>query len=247
MKKENAFSLQTFIFCFIIVGALVAAFYFAALHVLEGLSQQVSPLTAESQKLPTEMSEAVSHLSAYMSRIRALLIPSVFGPGGLAALILWAVIQLLGRRAMRKHAPSPVKATEETARPSTSPSSAVQILSILQRRGRLIDFLQEDLAGYTDEQVGAAVRNIHQGCKEALLEHIELKPIMKEEEGAHVTVRPGFDVRSLRLTGNVVGDPPFQGILRHHGWRAVRVDLPQQVREQEKDWIVDPAEVEVNG
>ncbi len=245
MKKEDAFSLQTFIFCFIIVGALVGAFYFAALHVLEGISQQVGLLTGESRKLPTEMSAALSQLAAYVSRIRDLLIPSVFGPGALAALIVWAVVQLFGRRAMRRHVPPPVTAME-TALPSTSPSSAMQMLSILQRRGRLIDFLEEDLTGYSDEQVGAAVRNIHQGCKEALFEHVELKPIMNEEEGARVTVAPGFDVHSLRLTGNVVGDPPFQGILRHHGWRAVRVDLPQQIGKQEKDWIVDPAEVEVN-
>jgi hypothetical protein len=120
------------------------------------------------------------------------------------------------------------------------------MLAILQRRGRLIDFLQEDLTMFTDEQVGAAVRNIHQGCKEALLEHVALKPVMEEEEGAQVTIRAGFDVHAIRLTGNVIGDPPFQGVLRHHGWRVVRLDLPQQVREREKDWVLDPAQVEVN-
>jgi hypothetical protein len=69
---------------------------------------------------------------------------------------------------------------------------------------------------------------------------------MKEEEGAQVIIQPGFDVHSVRLTGNVVGDPPFKGILRHHGWRVVRVNLPQQIQEQKEDWVLDPAEVDVN-
>jgi hypothetical protein len=246
MKQENAFSLKTLVACFLIVGAMAVTFYFAAVHVFQGMSHHLGPLIGEPQKLPEEASEALSNLEAYISHIRDLLIPSVFGLGGLAALVLWVVVEVLGRRAMRSPT-LPQAEVHETARPSpSSPSAAIYILSILQRRGRLIDFLQEDLSMYSDEQVGAAVRNIHQGCKEALVELVDVKPIVKEEEGAEVTIQPGFDAHSVRLTGNVVGDPPFKGILRHHGWRVVRLDLPQRILEQEKEWVVDPAEVEVN-
>src|SRR5207253_6846543 len=37
--------------------------------------------------------------------------------------------------------------------------AAVQLLAILQREGRLLDFLQEDVDGYADAQIGAAVRD----------------------------------------------------------------------------------------
>jgi hypothetical protein len=89
------------------------------------------------------------------------------------------------------------------------------------------------------------VRSIHQGCQAALQEHIELKPIFEELEGAQVTVPPHFDSKAIRLTGNVTGDPPFEGTLRHHGWQVVRIELPQLTSPQEKDWILAPAEVEI--
>ena len=119
------------------------------------------------------------------------------------------------------------------------------MLAILQREGRLVDFLQEDLRPYTDDQIGAAVRSIHQGCQAALLEHVDLKPILEDAEGAEVTVPPDFDPKAIRLTGNVSGDPPFRGTLRHHGWRVVRLDLPQVTAPQELGWILAPAEVEI--
>ncbi|NLI83556.1 MAG: DUF2760 domain-containing protein [Deltaproteobacteria bacterium] len=126
-----------------------------------------------------------------------------------------------------------------------SPQAAVQILSILQRQGRLIDFLQEDLTPYDDSQIGAAVRSIHQGCREALQEHMDLKPIFGEPEGEPVSVPAGFDSRAVRLTGNVSGDPPFKGTLRHRGWRVERLELPRATTEQTKDWVIAPAEVEI--
>lgn len=242
MKREGAFTLKVLGICLLVVGALVAAYLFAALDTLGDIARRVNSLAGEPERVP----QGLSDLGARLAEIRQYLLPAVLVPGALAALILWLVIHGLSRRSLKRVATSARVEAPEAETPAASPASAVQILSILQRRGRLIDFLQEDLAAYSDEQVGAAVRNIHQGCKEALLDHVELQPILKEDEGAEVTIPPGFDIRSVRLTGNVVGDPPFRGILRHHGWRVARVNLPQQMREQEKSWVVDPAEVDVN-
>ena len=122
----------------------------------------------------------------------------------------------------------------------------MQMLAILQRQGRLIDFLQEDLRMYDDAQIGAAVRTIHEGCRQALAEHVKLEPIFPEAEGTTVTVQPAFDTRAVRLTGDVVGEPPFRGALRHRGWRVASLDLPKQVSGSDKAMIVAAAEVEVN-
>ena len=136
----------------------------------------------------------------------------------------------------------------EPEKPATAPSAidekAVQILSILQKKGRLIDFLQEDISGYQDSQIGAAVRNIHKGCREALAEYIALKPVMKEAEGALVAVEKGFDPSAVRLTGNVVGTPPFKGKLTHSGWRVIKTNLPPIPQNQDTS-IIEPAEVEL--
>jgi len=123
------------------------------------------------------------------------------------------------------------------------PSQALHLLSIFQRDGRLVDFLSEDLNGFSDSEIGAAARTVHEGCRKALDAYVALEPVFKEPEGALITVPPGFDPSSVRLIGNVVGQPPFQGSLRHHGWRVARVTLPQAGPANRA--IIAPAEVEL--
>jgi hypothetical protein len=125
---------------------------------------------------------------------------------------------------------------------------ALQLLSLLQREGRLVDFLAEPIDGYSDAQIGAAVRDVHRGLRRARGEHLPTEPVLAEREEAQVRVDPGFDPRRIRLTGRVVGEPPFTGTLRHHGWRVREVKLPELVRsEAEPDLtVVAPAEVELS-
>jgi hypothetical protein len=124
------------------------------------------------------------------------------------------------------------------------PRAALQLLSVLQREGRLVDFVEEDLAGFPDAAVGAAARTVHAGCKRALTELFGLEPVLREAEGAQVTVDRGFDPAAIRLTGNVVGEPPFRGSLRHHGWRAREVNLPPASGGEDGS-VLAPAEVEL--
>jgi hypothetical protein len=139
----------------------------------------------------------------------------------------------------------------DATQPMTAPNgtradsnAAIQLLAILQREGRLLDFLQEDVDGYSDAQIGAAVRDIHRGCKKALAEHLPLEPVLREKENAQVRVDPGFDPSRIRLVGNVVGEPPFTGALRHHGWRVAKVTLPTLGKATDPS-VVAPAEVEL--
>lgn len=186
----------------------------------------------------------------------------LFGGGGAISLILWLVVVFVGNRAIADaaKAASPVQRPRPPAQPEIprpveprpepkpvppppSDAAAIQMLAILQRKGRLIDFLQENLSSYEDAQIGAAVRNIHAGCKEALFEHVTLEPIYEQSEGSQVTVEAGFDTNAVRLVGNVTGHPPFHGTLVHRGWRAAKIELPKQTSDKEK--VIAPAEVEV--
>lgn len=173
----------------------------------------------------------------------------LIGAGLGFSLALWFVLQRLSPSAAEPEsaAPEPAPEPPTPAEPEQpSPAPAVQILSILQRKGRLIDFLQEDIQQYEDAQIGAAVRTVHEGCREALREHVELEPIFADNEGSSVTVEPGFDAQSIRLTGSVTGDPPFTGTLQHRGWRVTSIDLPKQMQQPDEDAIVvAAAEVEV--
>lgn len=125
-----------------------------------------------------------------------------------------------------------------------SADRAIQMLALLQRDGRLIDFFTEDIAPYQDAQVGAAVRDVHENCRKVLEHYLRLEPVMAEEEGRPVTVEPGFDPAAIKLIGNVTGKPPLRGLLRHGGWRVKEVNLPPLPAGNGRS-IIAPAEVEV--
>jgi hypothetical protein len=139
-------------------------------------------------------------------------------------------------KAVEVKPPEPKKPTQ---------SEAITLLAALQREARLVDFLKEDVSGYSDEQVGAAVRAIHQDCSKVLDRFFTLQPILSDEEGARVQVPAGFDAARYRLTGKVTGDAPFTGTLRHHGWEAMKCDLPQFTGGDSAAKTVAPAEIEV--
>ncbi len=129
-------------------------------------------------------------------------------------------------------------------KPKADRRDALHVLSVLQRDGRLIDFLQEDIASFSDAEVGAAARAVHEGCRKVMQSYLVLEPVYSDPEGASVTVKAGFDPASVRLTGNVVGAPPFTGSLRHHGWRAKEVKLPLPPEGADGS-VLAPAEVEL--
>jgi Domain of unknown function (DUF2760) len=122
--------------------------------------------------------------------------------------------------------------------------SALQLLGLLQREGRLVDFLQEDIAGYSDAQIGAAARVVHDQCRKALLSHVTLERIRSETEGQRITLPPGFSASEVRLVGQVAGEPPFTGALTHAGWRAAKIELPK-LSEGHDVHVIAPAEVEL--
>lgn len=141
-------------------------------------------------------------------------------------------------------APAPVHVPEPVQLRVPTPDAALQLLTLLQREARLVDFAHENLTGYADADIGAAARVVHEGCARVLKEHFTIAPVRSEAEGARVTLEEGFDAASVRLTGNVVGKAPFKGTLSHRGWRATQVRLPQLTKEHDAT-VIAPAEVEL--
>lgn len=143
--------------------------------------------------------------------------------------------------------PSPVSKAQP-APPPAKPgrSDALTLLETLQREARLIDFLQEEISSYSDQQVGSAVREIHRGCREALQRMFALSPVVQQEEGSSFTVGENEDAARIRLVGKVVDQRPVTGTLVHAGWRAEKCDLPQWNGTDEARLILAPAEVELS-
>ncbi|WP_418316229.1 DUF2760 domain-containing protein [Piscinibacter sakaiensis] len=134
-------------------------------------------------------------------------------------------------------APSPIRATAQV-------DAALQLLGLLQREARLVDFVQEDVAAYADADVAGAARLVHAGCRKVLEQTFTLEPVRSEAEGSRISLDEGFDASAIRLTGNVVGKPPFRGQLSHRGWRATDVRLPG-LTEGHDSRIIAAAEVEL--
>jgi hypothetical protein len=120
----------------------------------------------------------------------------------------------------------------------------LQLLALLQREGRLIDFLQQEIADFDDADIGAAVRVVHEGCRKALHDHATVEPVREEAEDSPVRVPKGFDPSAIKLTGEVKGEPPYQGMLRHRGWRVTDLRLPEALEGHDFS-VVAPAEVEL--
>jgi hypothetical protein len=132
----------------------------------------------------------------------------------------------------------------KTAAPPRTPADgALQILAILQRDSRLVDFLMEDIASYSDDQVGAAVRELHDQCRDSIARYVALQPVIDGVEGTPVKA-PSGDPHVVRFIGNVPAKPPSGGTLRHKGWRAAKVDLPG-LTAKEDTTIIAPAEIEI--
>jgi hypothetical protein len=147
----------------------------------------------------------------------------------------------------------PRRAIAEAARPAPVPAATnqadaevVSFLATLQERGRLVDFLMDDITGYNDAQVGAAARVVHEGCKAALQEHFAIRTVRDENEGSSVSVPAGYAADEYRLVGKISGQAPFSGTLVHRGWKTERVKLPRVLRaDGDRLPTIAPAEVEL--
>ena len=208
---------------FLAGGALSGASAYALTHVLGPAS---SGLAGAWQTTP------VATATVAAAPLVAALLAALFGGGSPRA--------------------SQVPEAESTAAPTAKPAppppdrgeAALRLLALLQQEGRLVDFLEEDLAPYSDTQIGSAVRSIHGGCRNVLKERLELAPILPGAEGATVTIERGVDPGAVRVTGNVRGEPPYQGVLRHPGWRSAAFRVPESTGNADHT-ILAPAEVEV--
>lgn len=135
-------------------------------------------------------------------------------------------------------------ATAAAAAPAVRTSDgALQLLGILQRDSRLVDFLMEDITSYSDDQVGAAVRELHDQCRDAVGRYVKLEPVVDGVEGTYAK-SPGKDPNLVKFVGNVPAQPPAGGTLRHKGWRATKVDLPSLPAKQDAT-VIAPAEIEI--
>ncbi|MCA9196860.1 MAG: DUF2760 domain-containing protein [Planctomycetales bacterium] len=124
-------------------------------------------------------------------------------------------------------------------------SEALTLLAALQREARLVDLIQEPLSDYSDEQIGAAARDVLRDCHKVLDRLFALQPATEANEGARLETPASFDAAEYKVSGNVSGEPPYHGQVIHPGWKATKCDMPQWQGSADAAWMVAPIEIEI--
>jgi hypothetical protein len=236
--SRRSFALVVF-FVMLMVGALGALIYFGKIELSAALTLVLTP-EVPGDAIGRLLDTYALYLMAGAAGIVLLL-------GIISWLILRAMVKgLFGAAGAR---PEPGRKTAAADGPGDGQVLGDQrlflhLLTVLQREGRLVDFFQEDLDRYADDQIGAAVRTIHDSCRKVLSKRLALAPVVGANEGEAMTVVAGFDPDAIKLTGRVTGDPPFAGVVRHKGWRVLKLNLPDLTAINDPS-IVAPAEVEI--
>jgi hypothetical protein len=249
MTSIKAFSRRSLLFMLILglaaLGAAAAGFHFG----FQWISRDTLALAGPDMTVPDLTAKIVELQHAYFVYLAA-------GVGGLlvlCGLLTWIVLRGMAKRLLAQSPQSAPAKKKAAATPSAQErkSQAIRqqrlflhLLGVLQRQGRLVDFLFENLDAYQDAQIGAAVRGIHENCRKVVTKNLSLSAVIDGAEGEEVTVEEGFDPAAVKLTGNVTGQPPFKGILRHKGWRTDKVEMPELSDAQDAS-VLAPAEVEI--
>lgn len=256
MNLLKAFSRRSFLIVmilmtllFVIINGLLWVGYQAGSEVIASL-ERISDQ-------PPGLVEFLKEINFYRQLAATYFLPISGAFFFIYAIVFWFFIRIVNgglfKKAQKSIAPETKKRLVDTAEDSRKKEEEkkehdrrlfLYLIALLQREGRLLDFFSENLDLYEDDQIGAAVRNIHQNCKKVVDKNLNLRPVVDQNEGEEITVEPDFDPNAVKLTGNVTGDPPFKGILRHKGWQTQKPELPTLSAGQDSR-IIAPAEVEI--
>jgi uncharacterized membrane protein YhaH (DUF805 family) len=248
MDKIKPYSRRSFwlilMFMVLLAGALSAATFYGKTHISQDMSHLVTP-DITPPDLMVRVNQLHDTYAIYLISLSAGLL-ILFG------IILWMVLRRVARGVLANAVHAAPKSNDTKTSDKNKDEKQqlenqrlfLHLLVVLQREGRLLDFFQEDLDMYEDEQIGAAVRNIHDSCKKIINKNLAMEPIITGGEGEEVEVKTGFDPDAIKLTGRVTGEPPFTGIIRHKGWRAQKLELPDLSAAKDPG-IISPAEVEI--
>lgn len=254
MKGIIPFSRRTLFWIIFILGLMCILIDSAFLLLLDEASKRILAMSQAHSDSPPMM-QLISDAVFYIDYLRVWFVPASAALFSLFGFILWFCLRIsFGRLDMFKQEipEEEVKSVQQTETSAESKKKKARVnkqfflhlLSVLQKEGRLMDFFAEDLDDYDDEQIGGAVRSIHENCKKALDKYMLMDSVVEEEEDEEITIPKGFDPGAVKLTGNVTGEPPFTGTVIHRGWKVKKIELPTLSESRNPD-IIAPAEVEI--
>jgi len=241
-RVSNRVAFPILFFSLLVAGLFSVLIYFGTVE----LVKEVRPILQASAN-KASVAQAWNLVLFYTPRFWYTVFPALLFLALVAGLLTWLIV----RSRIRRLEPTSEKKADIADRgPEIEKGDIAErrlflhLFSMMQREGRLMDFLAEDLDQYEDSQIGSAVRAIHANCVQVVREYLDPRPIMAQAEGERVTVDVDFDPGAIKLTGKVAGEPPFSGIIRHKGWQVGKLKLPKLSGRQNAE-IIAPAEVEL--
>jgi len=252
MNSVKAYSRTSFMGIFLVIILLLALVDSAFYYGMNTLFSQITISIKAGSGTP-QSPGLLEKIALIDQQLRYYFVPVSAGIFFFLGLMLWLYLKSAAQKLINQTKPSKnrakpddaeQKAAEKQKRKLNDQRLFLHLFSVFQREGRLMDFFSENLDDYEDSQIGAAVRNIHENCKKTINKYMNLEAVLDQNEGDTVTIEPGFDPGSIKLIGNVAGEPPFTGVLRHRGWKVTKLDLPK-LSDTGKLQTISPAEVEI--
>ncbi|WDP88901.1 MAG: DUF2760 domain-containing protein [Desulfobacter sp.] len=250
IKVYRKKSFNVIVLWMLLLGAAISAGGYYGMDWFLRLFSSEDGLAMLNQSVPG----AIEMVKLVFSNYYIWAVPCIIGVGGVFGMVGWLVLSFSISpslkaaadefEASRTERPGKKGFIDHKIEQERKRRLFLHTLSVLQREGRLLDFFDEDLSLYEDEQIGAAVRSIQEDCKKAIKKYIDLRPVVDGEEGDSITIEEGFDIDAINLVGNVSGQPPFQGIIKHPGWKAGKKDMPK-LSDIQDPGIMTPAEIEI--
>ncbi len=244
MGSKTISSRRAFSVILLLMGllcVLIVAAGYQGLVLISNHLKAAAMTTSDAESLKT----VILWLSGFISEFKTIVTPLLA-----AVFFLWSLLLWLRVRHPSAQQPSalssdpPQRREDAAAREQQDARLFLHLISTLQKEGRLLDFFSENLDAYDDAQIGAAVRSIHESCRNSVHTYLTLKPVLEQDEGAAITLQKGFDTSAIKLVGNVVGEPPFTGTVRHKGWKTTRLEIPTLSASLDAS-LIAPAEVEI--
>ncbi|MBU1170223.1 MAG: DUF2760 domain-containing protein [Proteobacteria bacterium] len=249
MDKLKRFSGRSLLWIVFITVLLVAALDYALYQGINLMTIKAGEAAAISEGIRFKDGLAqYMYLNPWFVKV---FVPGTMAVGLLFSLFAWAAMRMVFKQSVTEETVAPLKKgqSKDAVKPAqieenTQKRLFLHLISVLQKEGRLLDFFNEKLDQFDDAQIGSAVRKIHEDCSKTLSKYLALESVMPQNEGEIVTINAGFDPAEVKLTGKVVGDPPFKGLLRHKGWKTSKISIPT-LSVQENPGVIAPAEVEI--
>ncbi len=178
--------------------------------------------------------------------VAALIVLLILGRGSLARLGLAraAFRRVLADPAAAERVRPLLEAPAAPAKPARRSGEPLRLLRLLQRDAKMVDFLLQDITGASDGDIAVFVRDMHPKAQRVLKEHLVVTPVLQQPEGETVEIPRGFDPSAIQLLGNLTGQPPYRGVLKHAGWRVTDYTLPAPA-EGLDELVLAPAEVDI--